>query len=103
MGGSTPGVDDAAVSWLPHRHQLPAPVSARRRPTPVFPAPRSPPDVAGAPVDGRTETRGDRVTAAMRRAVALSAAGGEVTHPNPNVGAVVLDASGEVVGEGRHE
>jgi len=39
----------------------------------------------------------------MRRAVALSAAGGEVTHPNPNVGAVVLDASGEVVGEGRHE
>ena len=54
-------------------------------------------------MDGRTETRGDRVTAAMRRAVALSAAGGEVTHPNPNVGAVVLDASGEVVGEGRHE
>jgi diaminohydroxyphosphoribosylaminopyrimidine deaminase/5-amino-6-(5-phosphoribosylamino)uracil reductase len=54
-------------------------------------------------VDGPTETRDDRVTAAMRRAVALSAAGGEATHPNPNVGAVVLDASGAVVGEGRHE
>jgi diaminohydroxyphosphoribosylaminopyrimidine deaminase/5-amino-6-(5-phosphoribosylamino)uracil reductase len=54
-------------------------------------------------VDGPTQTREDRVTAAMRRAVALSAAGGEATHPNPNVGAVVLDASGEVVGEGRHE
>jgi diaminohydroxyphosphoribosylaminopyrimidine deaminase/5-amino-6-(5-phosphoribosylamino)uracil reductase len=41
--------------------------------------------------------------AAMRRAVALSASGGEATHPNPNVGAVVLDRDGEVVGEGRHE
>ena len=39
----------------------------------------------------------------MRRAVALSASVGEATHPNPNVGAVVLDRSGEVVGEGRHE
>ena len=42
-------------------------------------------------------------TAAMRRAVALSASVGERTSPNPNVGAVVLDAAGEVVGEGRHE
>jgi len=42
-------------------------------------------------------------TAAMRRAVALSASVGEATHPNPNVGAVVLDADGHVAGEGRHE
>ncbi len=42
-------------------------------------------------------------TAAMRRAVALSASVGEATRPNPNVGAVVLSASGEIVGEGRHE
>lgn len=42
-------------------------------------------------------------TAAMRRAVELSASVGEATHPNPNVGAVVLDASGSVAGEGRHE
>ncbi len=45
----------------------------------------------------------DRETAAMRRAVALSASVGEATHPNPNVGAVVLGPGGEVVGEGRHE
>jgi diaminohydroxyphosphoribosylaminopyrimidine deaminase/5-amino-6-(5-phosphoribosylamino)uracil reductase len=45
----------------------------------------------------------DSETAAMRRAVALSASAGERTSPNPNVGAVVLDAAGEVVGEGRHE
>lgn len=45
----------------------------------------------------------ERETAAMRRAVALSASVGEATHPNPNVGAVVLDSAGAVVGEGRHE
>lgn len=39
----------------------------------------------------------------MRRAVVLSAVGGEATRPNPNVGAVVLDVSGTLVGEGRHE
>lgn len=49
------------------------------------------------------QTPGTSETAAMRRAVALSASVGEATHPNPNVGAVVLDASGAVVGEGRHE
>lgn len=41
--------------------------------------------------------------AAMRRAVVLSASVGEATRPNPNVGAVVIDAAGTVVGEGRHE
>jgi diaminohydroxyphosphoribosylaminopyrimidine deaminase/5-amino-6-(5-phosphoribosylamino)uracil reductase len=41
--------------------------------------------------------------AAMSRAVALSASVGEATRPNPNVGAVVLDPAGAVVGEGRHE
>ena len=50
-----------------------------------------------------TTDRDQRERDAMRRAVALSASVGEATHPNPNVGAVVLDASGEVVGEGRHE
>ena len=39
----------------------------------------------------------------MRRAVALAGSVGEATHPNPNVGAVVLDPAGEIVGEGRHE
>jgi diaminohydroxyphosphoribosylaminopyrimidine deaminase/5-amino-6-(5-phosphoribosylamino)uracil reductase len=39
----------------------------------------------------------------MRRAVELSGSVGEATRPNPNVGAVVLDATGAVVGEGRHE
>jgi diaminohydroxyphosphoribosylaminopyrimidine deaminase/5-amino-6-(5-phosphoribosylamino)uracil reductase len=39
--------------------------------------------------------------AAMRRAVAVSAASLGTTSPNPPVGAVVLDRSGEVVGEGR--
>ena len=38
---------------------------------------------------------------AMRRAVALSAAGAGATYPNPSVGCVVLDAAGAVVGEGR--
>jgi diaminohydroxyphosphoribosylaminopyrimidine deaminase / 5-amino-6-(5-phosphoribosylamino)uracil reductase len=47
--------------------------------------------------------RDQRDRAAMRRAVALSASVGEATHPNPNVGAVVLDRAGAVVGEGRHE
>ena len=42
-------------------------------------------------------------TAAMRRAVALSSSVGEATRPNPNVGAVVLSESGEIVGDGRHE
>jgi diaminohydroxyphosphoribosylaminopyrimidine deaminase/5-amino-6-(5-phosphoribosylamino)uracil reductase len=38
----------------------------------------------------------------MRRAVALAARGHGGTSPNPVVGCVVLDASGEVVGEGFH-
>jgi diaminohydroxyphosphoribosylaminopyrimidine deaminase/5-amino-6-(5-phosphoribosylamino)uracil reductase len=41
--------------------------------------------------------------AAMRRAVALSAAGLGTTSPNPPVGCVVLTSPGEVVGEGYHE
>lgn len=42
-------------------------------------------------------------TAAMRRAVALAARGLGSTSPNPVVGCVVTDASGQVVGEGHHE
>jgi diaminohydroxyphosphoribosylaminopyrimidine deaminase/5-amino-6-(5-phosphoribosylamino)uracil reductase len=39
----------------------------------------------------------------MRRAIALADSAGDATHPNPNVGAVVLDRDGTIVGEGRHE
>lgn len=38
---------------------------------------------------------------AMRRAIALAAK--ESPHPNPRVGAVLLDARGEVIGQGGHE
>jgi diaminohydroxyphosphoribosylaminopyrimidine deaminase/5-amino-6-(5-phosphoribosylamino)uracil reductase len=38
----------------------------------------------------------------MRRAIELAAQGLGATNPNPVVGAVVLDAAGEVVGEGFH-
>ena len=38
----------------------------------------------------------------MRRALALAAQGDYLTSPNPMVGAVVLDASGEPAGEGFH-
>lgn len=41
--------------------------------------------------------------AAMRRAIALSAAGLGSTSPNPPVGCVVLDQAGQIVGEGYHE
>src|SRR5580693_936415 len=41
--------------------------------------------------------------AAMRRAVALSAAGLGTTSPNPPVGCVVLDPRGQIAGEGYHE
>lgn len=54
------------------------------------------------------DTRGTGVgsaaeIAAMRRAVELAARGIGTTSPNPVVGAVILDASGRVVGEGFHE
>jgi diaminohydroxyphosphoribosylaminopyrimidine deaminase / 5-amino-6-(5-phosphoribosylamino)uracil reductase len=38
---------------------------------------------------------------AMRRAIALAAAGLGETSPNPSVGCVLLDAAGQLVGEGR--
>ncbi|HET9969794.1 MAG TPA: bifunctional diaminohydroxyphosphoribosylaminopyrimidine deaminase/5-amino-6-(5-phosphoribosylamino)uracil reductase RibD [Streptosporangiaceae bacterium] len=41
--------------------------------------------------------------AAMRRAIALSAAGLGTTSPNPPVGCVLLSPSGRIVGEGYHE
>jgi len=41
--------------------------------------------------------------AAMRRAIALSAAGLGTTSPNPPVGCVMLDPGGRIVGEGYHE
>jgi diaminohydroxyphosphoribosylaminopyrimidine deaminase/5-amino-6-(5-phosphoribosylamino)uracil reductase len=41
--------------------------------------------------------------AAMRRAIALSAAGMGTTSPNPPVGCVILDPGGRIVGEGYHE
>jgi diaminohydroxyphosphoribosylaminopyrimidine deaminase/5-amino-6-(5-phosphoribosylamino)uracil reductase len=42
-------------------------------------------------------------TAAMRRAIALSAAGLGTTSPNPPVGCVLLDPRNRIVGEGYHE
>lgn len=39
----------------------------------------------------------------MRRAIALSAAGLGTTSPNPPVGCVLLDADGQIAGEGYHE
>ncbi|SCD60873.1 bifunctional diaminohydroxyphosphoribosylaminopyrimidine deaminase/5-amino-6-(5-phosphoribosylamino)uracil reductase RibD, partial [Streptomyces sp. DfronAA-171] len=42
-------------------------------------------------------------TAAMREAIALAARGLGRTRPNPVVGCVVLDASGEVAGSGWHQ
>jgi diaminohydroxyphosphoribosylaminopyrimidine deaminase / 5-amino-6-(5-phosphoribosylamino)uracil reductase len=50
----------------------------------------------GAPVASPTEI------AAMHRALRLAARGAATTRPNPVVGAVVLDATGQVVGEGWH-
>jgi len=41
--------------------------------------------------------------AAMRRAIALSAAGLGTTSPNPPVGCILLSPSGRIVGEGYHE
>jgi diaminohydroxyphosphoribosylaminopyrimidine deaminase/5-amino-6-(5-phosphoribosylamino)uracil reductase len=41
--------------------------------------------------------------AAMRRAIAVSAAGLGSTSPNPPVGCVVLDTAGQVIAEGFHE
>jgi diaminohydroxyphosphoribosylaminopyrimidine deaminase/5-amino-6-(5-phosphoribosylamino)uracil reductase len=41
--------------------------------------------------------------AAMRRAIAVSAAGLGGTSPNPPVGCVLLDAAGRIVGEGYHQ
>jgi diaminohydroxyphosphoribosylaminopyrimidine deaminase/5-amino-6-(5-phosphoribosylamino)uracil reductase len=41
--------------------------------------------------------------AAMRRAIAVSAAGLGTTSPNPPVGCVLLDTAGQIVGEGFHE
>jgi len=41
--------------------------------------------------------------AAMRRAIALSAAGLATTSPNPPVGCVLLDPRDRIVGEGYHE
>jgi diaminohydroxyphosphoribosylaminopyrimidine deaminase/5-amino-6-(5-phosphoribosylamino)uracil reductase len=45
---------------------------------------------------------GDAERAAMRRAIEIAALGLGQTNPNPAVGAVVLDAAGEVAGEGWH-
>ena len=41
--------------------------------------------------------------AAMRRAIAVSAAGLGTTSPNPPVGCVVIGADGQIIGEGFHE
>lgn len=42
-------------------------------------------------------------TALMRRAIGLARRGEGLVEPNPMVGAVVINAAGQVVGEGWHE
>src|SRR5690554_5720522 len=39
----------------------------------------------------------------MLRALELAARGRFTTHPNPNVGCVIVNKSGDIVGEGWHE
>jgi len=48
-------------------------------------------------------TANDAELDAMRRAIALSAFGLGRTSPNPPVGCVILDSSGQVVGQGYHQ
>ncbi|GGV60184.1 riboflavin biosynthesis protein RibD [Streptomyces longisporoflavus] len=45
----------------------------------------------------------DHERTAMRRAIGLAALGLGSTSPNPVVGCVIVDASGETVGEGHHQ
>ena len=52
---------------------------------------------------GAPPTDLDRVVGALRRAIDLSARGLGRTSPNPVVGCVLLDAGGEIVGQGWHE
>ena len=52
------------------------------------------------PLTGRVDLPDAVIAAAMRRALAASAAVHGTTSPNPPVGAVVLDAAGTVVGVG---
>lgn len=52
--------------------------------------------------DTGTPTAADREPLAMRQALALAQTPGVPTGPNPRVGAVVLDAVGDVVGTGYH-
>ena len=54
--------------------------------------------VNGSSVDDSID---ESIDAAMRRAISLAALGLGETSPNPSVGAVILDASGAVVGVGR--
>ena len=42
-------------------------------------------------------------TVAMQRAIALAEKGLGKTAPNPIVGAVIIDAAGNIVGEGFHD
>lgn len=55
--------------------------------------------VATAPATAANEHE----LAAMRRAITLAALGLGSTSPNPVVGCVIVNASGEIVGEGHHQ
>jgi len=39
---------------------------------------------------------------AMERAIELASRGGKNVFPNPNVGAVIINASGNIIAEGYH-
>ena len=75
----------------------------RRRPSPASRRDPGAPRAREHRVPAHGEQWQQRESDAMRRAVALAASAGDAPHPNPNVGAVVLDAAGAVVGEGLHE
>ncbi|MEV0322307.1 bifunctional diaminohydroxyphosphoribosylaminopyrimidine deaminase/5-amino-6-(5-phosphoribosylamino)uracil reductase RibD [Streptomyces sp. NPDC050658] len=55
------------------------------------------------PVAATAAAANEHERAAMRRAITLAARGLGSTSPNPVVGCVIIDASGETVGEGYHQ
>ena len=83
----------STAARTPHARPRSAPGAARARVASISPAAES----EAAPVAPISPAE----YAAMRRAIALGARGLGETSPNPSVGAVVLDAHGEVAAEGR--
>jgi diaminohydroxyphosphoribosylaminopyrimidine deaminase / 5-amino-6-(5-phosphoribosylamino)uracil reductase len=85
MGGSAPYCGVAAFAPGVVVRRIPGPLDDERQESPV----------------DRPKSRND-LESAMRRALDLAATAGVPLGPNPRVGAVILDAAGDVVGEGYH-